>query len=171
MNLKDIWIGEKVRILSSGRAGTFEGINKEGKARIKTDDDKILLVKSSNIGLYQEESNIFTEIDRQLGLVEKKKHTEPLKITLNNQIDLHIEILAPHLINELPARIHSYQVEACENFIRKAIGMKLPRVVIIHGKGEGVLRTSVEHIVRQYKEVNFVIPINDGGALELWINN
>jgi hypothetical protein len=169
MKAEDLWVGERVRIISSGRSGTFEGFGPDGRARIKDTDGRIFLVRSSNLEIFQDEIDVFQEIDRILGLRENQLSPKPMKITPETQIDLHIEVLAPYLLNELPARIHSFQVEACEKFISRAIERKLSRIVIIHGKGEGILKASVEHIARQYKEVKMITPVNDGGAMEIWM--
>lgn len=41
MNIKDLWIGESVRIKTSGKTGRFEGINHQGKARISVDQKNL----------------------------------------------------------------------------------------------------------------------------------
>ncbi|MBK8827793.1 MAG: hypothetical protein IPO26_14065 [Saprospiraceae bacterium] len=53
MNIKDLWIGESVRIKTSGKTGRFEGINHQGKARISV-DQKILLVAAENLEVLPE---------------------------------------------------------------------------------------------------------------------
>ena len=85
------------------------------------------------------------------------------------EIDLHIESLAPHMIDALPERIRDFQIEKCRAFIEQCIQEKLPVVLIIHGKGKGVLRQEVIHLIKSFQEVRFFLEKHDGGALEVWL--
>jgi dsDNA-specific endonuclease/ATPase MutS2 len=166
LDVKALWIGDMLRIRSSGRVGRFAGINAEGKARIEC-DGKIYLAVPGNLELYREEVDDYKKIDEWLGLKSKqipKKKTEPAPI----EIDLHIEVLAPHLQQELPAMILSHQMGRCKVFVEESINRKLNRIKIVHGKGEGVLKAEVLHLIKQYREVSLTFEANDGGAVEVW---
>ena len=64
MNLSELWMGEKVMIKSSGKIGIFEGVNSEGKARIKY-DNKIFLVTAQNLEIVPEKE-VFPDIHAYL---------------------------------------------------------------------------------------------------------
>ncbi|MBK7805402.1 MAG: Smr/MutS family protein [Saprospiraceae bacterium] len=166
--LKDLWIGESVLIRSSGKTGRFEGINKEGKARIRV-ENKILLVTSENLDIVPEKEH-FPDIHDYLN--EEKnvdKKITPLKITFDHTLDLHIDKLAPHMENELPARIMEFQLRKSDTFIRDAIDKKYPHITIIHGKGQGVLKEAIEHQLQQFHQIRFTFSKNGGGAVEVWL--
>ena len=167
VDLKELWIGDELVINSSGRVGRFAGINQEGKARIDV-NGKIFLAPAHNLRPYNKQVDPFRQIDEMLGIGINKKI--PAKIeAAKKEIDLHINILAPHLANELPAMILSYQLSRCKFFIEDTISIKQSRILIIHGKGEGVLKSEVLHLAKQYKEISFTLEGNDRGALEVWL--
>lgn len=168
MNLKTLWIGEKILIKSSGKSGTFEGIGKDGKARILT-GGKILLVTETNIEVLPE-AEYFPDINNML-VEDERKHPKPtsLKITFDHTLDLHIDKLAPHMENEMPARILEFQLQKSESFIKEAIKLNYPHITIIHGKGQGVLKQAIEHQLGQFSQVKFTFSKNGGGAVEVWL--
>lgn len=71
MNLKELWVGESILIITSGKHGKFEGINNEGKARIRV-GDKILLIKADNLDIIPEKEH-FPDIHEYL---QKDKNIE-----------------------------------------------------------------------------------------------
>ena len=168
MNLKDLWIGDKVMIKSSMRTGTYEGINPEGKARIKV-EGKIFLVKDVNLEVIPVKEH-YPDIHEFLKEHDlKPKETKSIKIKFDYTLDLHIEKLAPSMQNELTGRIIDFQLRSSELFIRDAIEKKMPHITIIHGKGEGILKTAIEQQLKQFHQVRFTFSKNGGGAVEVWL--
>jgi len=167
IQLKDLWIGESVLIRSSGKTGKFEGINKEGKARIRV-ESKILLVTGENLDVVLEKEH-FPDIHDFLNMEKNAEKKIPLKIIFDHTLDLHIDKLAPHMENELPARIMEFQLRKSDTFIRDAIDKKYPHITIIHGKGQGVLKEAIEHQLQQFHQIRFTFTKNSGGAVEVWL--
>lgn len=168
MQLKDLWVGESVLIKSSGKTGKFEGINKEGKARIRV-ESKILLVTGDNLDVVPEKEH-FQDIHDFLNSENKSENkTKPLKVKFDHTLDLHIDKLAPHMENERPARIMEYQLQESDLFIREAIDKNYPHITIIHGKGQGVLKEAIEHQLKQFHQIRFTFSKNGGGAVEVWL--
>ncbi len=168
MQLKDLWVGESVLIRSSGKTGKFEGINKEGKARIRV-ESKILLVTVDNLDVVPEKEH-FPDIHDFLNTENKiENKTKPLKIKFDHTLDLHIDKLAPHMENERPARIMEYQLQESDLFIREAIDKNYPHITIIHGKGQGVLKEAIEHQLKEFHQIRFTFSKNGGGAVEVWL--
>ena len=152
MNIKDLWIGESVRIKTSGKTGRFEGINHQGKARISV-DQKILLVAAENLEVLPEKE-YFPDINDYLKeqvRQEKKESVKP-KIKLNHTLDLL-----------------AVQLEKSEAFIRQAIDHKFPHITIIHGKGQGILKQAIEHQLTLFHQVKITFSKNGGGAIEVWL--
>lgn len=168
MQIRELWIGERVMIKSSGKTGKFEGINKEGKARIRI-EGKILLVRESNLDLIPEKEH-FPDIHEFLNMEKNaEKKITPLKIKFDHTLDLHIDKLAPHMENDLPSRIMEFQLQKSDTFIRNAIDKKYPHITIIHGKGQGVLKVAIEHQLQQFHQIRFTFSKNGGGAVEVWL--
>lgn len=160
MQLEDLWIGDEVRLKKSGRIGKYEGVNQDGKLKIKC-DGKIVLTTLGNIELYERKD------EKVLYLEEDVK--KPSVTDIPKSLDLHMETLAPQLLNAPPERILKYQVEQAKTYLETVIEYKLPRVEIIHGKGTGVLRHEIEHLCSLYDEVRYTVPTKDGGGTEIWL--
>ncbi|HRO74384.1 MAG TPA: hypothetical protein PK611_11970, partial [Saprospiraceae bacterium] len=78
MDIKELWIGDKVKILSSGKLGKYEGINNEGKLRISV-LDKIILTRANNIEKIVEDEVLF---DIDAFLKEEQEKDKSLKPAL-----------------------------------------------------------------------------------------
>lgn len=163
VDLNMLWVGDHIRVKSSGRIGTFEGISSKGKARIKS-ENKIFLVSASNLESYEvkEEESVIEFSD----LVKDKSH-KVNKASFENSIDLHIEKLNPSLINGLPERIIDFQTKAFLSFFDNAKSLNVPVITIIHGKGTGALKQVVQSIVKGDDAVLSFKEINNGGATEV----
>ena len=157
LNLKELWIGDMIKIISSGRIGKFEGVHANGKARINA-NGKIYLASAINITTYQEK-----EQEINLSFENEKKVDK----NVPDSIDLHIERLKPDLINNMPERIYDYQMKAFKAFLNQAKTSHKNEFTIIHGKGAGVLRQSVMSYIKTDKAIKFYEIINDGGAVRI----
>jgi len=159
--MSDFWIGDWVRVISSGKIGKFEGeINNKAKVKFK---NKVVLYELDDIQLLPEEEITtdtfkFPDIPKKSSVSSKK---------YSNTIDLHIEQLAPQMQHEIPELIVSYQVKRAKAFIIESIKRKQLNVTIIHGKGIGALKMEIEALLKSFSEVYFTKSINDGGALEI----
>ena len=173
INLSKLWIGDKLKILSSGKVGTYEGIGKLGKVRIKY-QNKILLVLSSNLELIdnaEEEDQMLDHLDLDFDTSKDRIGTRQRKsqnANFTNQIDLHIEKLNPNLEHSHPQIILDHQLEMCKLFIEHSISKKKDVVTVIHGRGKGALKEEVLHMLKDYGSVRFAIEVNNGGAHEVW---
>ena len=169
MDLKTLWIGDKVEVVSSSNQGKFEGISKDGRARIRI-GEKIFLVTDDNLKTITE-AEYFPDIHEFLeNDLSKTQKVVPLKIKFDHTLDLHLEKLAPHMQNELPARILEFQIQKSETFIKDAISKKYPHITIIHGKGAGVLKEQIEAQLKGFPQVRFTFSKNGGGAVEVWLD-
>jgi len=59
------------------------------------------------------------------------------------EIDLHIEELLESHSNMTNHEILTKQMTVCRNFVQQAIEKSQKRIVLIHGKGEGVLKAEI----------------------------
>lgn len=147
IDLDSLWIGDMLKMCSSGRIGRYAGLNEEGKVRIDV-SGKIYLTTPSNLELIPEKEN-FPDIDEILKQEEEIKlagKKEPLVFqNVTDTLDLHIEKLAPHMEGDNSGRILDYQLQQSEAFIRLSIEKRRSHITIIHGKGQGVLREAITH--------------------------
>ena len=66
------------------------------------------------------------------------------------EVDLHIEHLVDNHRNLSNYEIVQIQIRHCEFTIKKAIKNNVSRLVVIHGKGEGVLKEEVRRLLKKY---------------------
>jgi dsDNA-specific endonuclease/ATPase MutS2 len=173
MDLNELWIGDRVRLINSGREGRFEGLNPEGKARIKV-AKSVIITNGANLEMISEQE-VFPDIDAFLRKEEEdaskvvREKSKKVNILKDCTLDLHIETLAPQMKNEPSGKILEFQLKESENFIKNAISRGNPHITIIHGKGQGVLKEAIEHQLKLFTEVKITFSKNGGGAVEVWL--
>lgn len=166
MIISELWIGDLIRLKKSGRVGKFAGISPEQKIKVKI-GDKVILTTPGNL-----EHAPDNHSDSEDQFIPRPTLTKQTLKPLNSVIDLHIEILNPSLLNARPERIIDFQVTAAKDFLEKAIEQGFPKIEIIHGKGAGVLKMEVEHLIYLNSEhIKAQFPLNKGGSIELWLIN
>lgn len=67
------------------------------------------------------------------------------------EIDIHIENLIDNFYHMSNYEIVNYQLNECENIIHEALKSKIHKLVIIHGKGQGVLRKEVHNLLYAFR--------------------
>lgn len=163
----DLWIGDAVKLISSGKTGIYEGLF-NNKAKIKT--------RSGYVFTDPEDIRVIPESEISEEIIEPKKPKTPLikhkekKEPNDPIIDLHIEKLNPAMKNAVPELILNYQLRRAESFLNDIIKRRHYRSVIIHGKGQGALKMEIEHLVKNYDELNYFKSINEGGAIEVFFS-
>lgn len=168
MNLDDLWIGDEVEIIRSGRIGKFLGTNK-GKARVQI-KDKVLLVLPSGVRLAPEKKfQRSAEIDSES---EPKESTQKSffqeSYSFKPEIDLHIEALQPTKKNDNPVAILEFQLRKLREFLDNAVRLRAPKVHIIHGRGTGALRMETMHMIDGMPEKVSIFPTNNDGGVTVY---
>lgn len=77
-----------------------------------------------------------------------------LKAHFPHEIDLHIEKIKSNHQKLSSQEKLQYQLQAFENYLAKAIELKLVKIHIIHGVGRGVLRKEIEKRLKDCPEVD-----------------
>ncbi len=168
--IEELWVGDKLLHIPSGTTCKFESYDTNADQVIVRFGGRIQKVEREELELLDELEEVeeIPELFRERERLDSttSSHVEPQEF-----IDLHIEILRPETHSTIHVtRILNIQVEACERFVEQAFQYGLKRIVIIHGKGQGILEKEVERILSQYKEeISMILPINDGGAKEVWL--
>ena len=90
------------------------------------------------------------------------------KVAAKKEIDLHLDVLDPkRQISQ--HRMLDYQIEACKKFLNAALEARYRTVVVIHGKGSGILKQEIQHLLKMSDLVDYSFEINNGGATEVWL--
>lgn len=171
MDLNELWIGDYLRIKSSGEQGTYEGKDEQGRALIKIDSSvrtaeviDIELIEMPKIDLNAKP--VIEEVES-----EDSEHSDDIWANFSSIIDLHIVELVGEDPKDRPADPLSFQVAKCRTFISKAVEKKLKRIIIIHGKGDGTLKTEVHLLLKTFPEVGMTLDIHEGGATEVHLKS
>lgn len=166
-DLSNLWVGDKVRIHLSDHIGIFKGIAKDGQAIIFVESNEIAVPKEY-LDLIEEELND-PRLTSSFSLDSDVYQDKPAIAFDNNLLDLHIEKLAPEMKHALPERLRAFQVEKAKSFIEQMILNDTKHFTIIHGKGKGILKLEILHLLGNYPEIGFTFDRNDGGATEIWL--
>lgn len=160
----DLWVGDQLRLLQSGRVGRFVNVVNDGRLRIKV-GDKFILAKPHMLEQIEEK-----EYSQKLIELKEQELEKQLGVKFpDKQIDLHMENLNPNLLNALPERIVDVQLKAFEAYMDEVLKMKYKFVTIIHGKGKGVLKAAIHTYLSATEEVNHFVAVNNGGATEVFL--
>jgi len=92
------------------------------------------------------------EHPRKVLVQNNKKTKQSVNYMDSYEIDLHIEILYPEATHWATADILQKQMIACRAFIEKAVANKSKKVVLIHGKGEGVLKNEIYRYLNRIED-------------------
>jgi len=163
MDLTELWIGDYLEIQSSGKQGTFEGVDEKGNAIIKT-DTVLIKAEADDLLLIEEPPIDLREDTRTEDATDEK---ENIWENFSSIIDLHLENLLEGKEDFIPIDPLKFQIDKCSTFIEKAIDKKLGRIIIIHGKGDGTLKNEVLTLIKKYPEAGLTLDIHDGGATEV----
>lgn len=163
--MEEFWIGDRVRIKGTARVGIYEGPLGHDMAKVRFDAG-YEAHPVSHLMLVEEEEPVTVEM-----LFDEEEETFDLKTSLTFQgfIDLHIDKLREDHSRMEPGAILLYQKRQCQVFIEKAIAARKATAEIIHGRGEGILREEVKHILDSFRQVAFYRPLNEG-SLEVYFS-
>lgn len=150
-------IGNKVAVLDDVIKGIIVAISND---EVSIDSDGMVfrfhkdeLVK---IGEEQKELSKFSDINNPF--LKEKKNPKKKKISVfkkaNNQtvmeVDLHIEKLVKTSRSMDNFDILNYQINTAKHKLEYCIQKRIPRLVFIHGVGEGVLKTELQYLLNKY---------------------
>lgn len=105
--------------------------------------------------IYQEE-NIFDNVDFsnhaqfKSETVKGPKYSKSHKRISQTEIDIHIEELVDDYRGLSNGEIVNIQLKAVQNKIEECLSARIKELVIIHGRGSGVLRSEVRRLISSY---------------------
>ncbi len=169
VNLDDLFIGDYLRILSKGVIGRFDGIEGE-QAKVKV-GEKIWYAEKANLEIVPDEEAERMQIFNS-GVGDVPERIDPEKqAEFHDELDLHLEALEnAGYVQFNYETILQFQLRICARFIREADKLGVGRIRIIHGKGEGILKAEVAHLLDMDRAVTDFEPDHTGGAFVAWLN-
>ena len=158
-------LGDKVSVLDDAINGVVISI-KNREISIETTDGFVMtffvneLIKindtsilSENIGSFNS-SKIKIEKEepkpRSFVKVKKSKHEIPAP-----EFDLHIEKLVPNFRGMSNYDILTLQTDTAKRHLDFAIRNRIPKIVFIHGVGEGILKAELDFLFGRYDQIFF----------------
>lgn len=68
---------------------------------------------------------------------------------------MHIEKLVKNKAGLSNFDILNLQIDTAKRHIEFAIKNRIPKIVLVHGVGEGVLKTELEYLFKKYPQITF----------------
>lgn len=158
---KELWVGDLLQVISTGIVGKYER-HKGSQVTLNCKGTRIMAVA--------QDLKIYKQPKEEIALVFEDEIDIGAKTKINDTIDLHIDRLAPHMSNQAQARILDFQIEKARTFVQRAIDTKRYQILIIHGKGTGLLKAEISEMLKDFSKVRYTFDKNDGGATEVWLD-
>ena len=157
--------GDKVSVLDEAINGTVVSV-KNNEVLIETEDGFTMTFFVNELLKMQESSNLMNSIKRiDLDEISKEK-TEPKARSFVKEkkdkreisapeFDLHIEKLVKNFRSMSNYDILTLQTETAKRHIDFAIKNRIPKIVFIHGVGEGILKAELDFMMGRYDNIIF----------------
>ncbi|WP_430612380.1 Smr/MutS family protein [Flavobacterium sp. JP2137] len=157
--------GDQVAVLDEDQNGIVVAVN-QTEVTIETEDGFLLKYQMREllkIGDTSELKQAATLSSISAALLEKQssakrsfvKEKKSKKEEFVMEVDLHIEKLVPSFRGMSNHDILTLQVDTAKGQVEFAIRNKIPRIVFIHGVGEGILKLELDYMFARYPEVIF----------------
>jgi hypothetical protein len=115
-------------------------------------DDIHLINKGDKIYFYLDKIKQDKEIPKSRSFVKEKKIKGEIPPP---EFDLHIEKLAKNFKGMSNFDILNLQSETAKRHIEFAIRNRIPKIVFIHGVGEGILKAELDFLLGRYESISF----------------
>jgi hypothetical protein len=157
--------GDKVSVLDDAVDGVILTI-KDTTITIETVDGFVMNFQANELIKIGDSDNLmesikgvnFNEIKKQKEIpkprsfVKEKKDKNELPVP---EFDLHIEKLVPNKRGMSNYDILTLQADTAKRHIEFAIKNRIPKIVFIHGVGEGILKAELDFLLGRYDNIVF----------------
>lgn len=163
--MKTFNIGDEVTVLDDSFSGKVKGFKKdrvviETPEGFELDFEAQELVKIADTG---DMKSLFSSQSLSSVLKDKEepkkrsfvKEKRSKKDEFVLEVDLHIEKLVPNKKGMSNYDILTLQTETAKRQIDFAIKNRMPKVVLIHGVGEGILKAELDFLLGRYENISF----------------
>lgn len=158
-------INDKVSVLDDAIDGIVTAIN-NNEITIETTDGFLMKFLKNELIKISNAADLINTIKSQ-GIVKKnidvnppkKQATEKIKVSKQDfgvpEFDLHIEKLVKSKGGMTNYDILTLQAETAKRHVEFAIKNRIPKIVFIHGVGEGVLKSELDFMLGRYDNITF----------------
>lgn len=157
--------GDKVSVLDDAINGVVLSVQNE-QISIETEDGFIMNYFAKELIKINDTSDLSNGVGRFNSTQIKKEKEEPkarsfikekkAKFEISApEFDLHIEKLVPNFKGMSNYDILTLQSETAKRHIEFAIKNRIPKIVFIHGVGEGILKSELDFLLGRYDNVDF----------------
>ena len=139
-------------------SGKIITIETEDGFELDYNEKELILIESSNDLMHNiSKTNFLTiakekEIPNPRSFVKEKKSKKEEFVL---EIDLHIEKLVPNKRGMSNYDILNIQTETVKRQMDFALRNRIPKVVFIHGVGEGVLKSELDFLLGRYENITY----------------
>lgn len=152
MALDDDIEGKVVKVASS----TYTLISGDG-FEVSYEENELVLDKSKqerldftdNFSVLASQNTEFKKRPKQAAIKKKEKLAPPM------EVDLHIHKLIKNQKGMTNYDMLTIQMDTAKRQLEFAISKRIPRLVFIHGVGQGVLRAELEYLFRRYESIRY----------------
>ena len=174
--------GDKVSVLDEAVDGIVLSVQ-NNEVTIETTDGFVLNYNFKEVIKIGNSDTLKTEIGRfnSNKILEEKSIPKPRSFVKEKkskgeipppEFDLHIEKLVPNFRGMSNYDILTLQSDTAKRHLEFAIRNRIPKIVFIHGVGEGILKSELDFLLGRYDNISF----QDGnyqkygvGATEVYI--
>jgi hypothetical protein len=157
--------GDKVSVLDEAIDGVVVSVQKD-QIIIETTDGFMMtyfvneLVKTNNTNDLANSIKSFNTSKIKLEKEEPKPRSFVKEKRSKNEIpapefDLHIEKLVPNFRGMSNFDILTLQIETAKRHLEFAIKNRIPKIIFIHGVGEGILKAELDFLLGRYDSIAF----------------
>lgn len=158
-------IGDRVSVLDDAIDGVVVGFQND---RIIIESaDGFMMTYFVNELIKINDTNNLDKIDKSEALIKKNSDLEltrkqkQLQKKLEKtekgvpEFDLHIEKLVKNFRGMNNFDILSLQLETAKRHLEFTIKNRIPKIVFIHGVGEGILKSELDYLLKNYGQISF----------------
>lgn len=156
--------GDKVTVLDDVINGVVLSVN-EDEVMVETEEGFELSFKAKELLRVDGQDNLLKNDTYSIDQIVREKETPKLRSFVKEkkskkdefvlEIDLHIEKLVSNKRRMSNHDILTIQIETAKRQIEFAILKRIPKMVFIHGVGEGVLKAELDFILGRYDNIFF----------------
>lgn len=158
-------IGDRVAALDEDISGVVVSI-KNDQIEIETTDGFLMTFFVNKLIKENNSNELRSFVSREKVSNALKEKTEPLKRNFTKEkkskkdefvleVDLHIEKLVPSKRGMNNYDILNLQMETAKRQLEFAQKNRMPKVVFIHGVGEGVLKAELDFLLGRYDNITY----------------
>lgn len=158
-------IGDNVSVLDDAINGVVLKVNKnvitietEDGFELDFNEKELILITSSGDLLQNIAKTNFTAIAKEKEIPKPRSFVKEKKSNKDEfvlEIDLHIEKLVPNKRGMNNYDILNIQTETVIRQMDFAQRNRIPKIVFIHGVGEGVLKSEIDFLLGRYDNITF----------------